>query len=131
MTFTYNPELVTPLDRMRFTLGDIYVPELRPNESYAALLLTYSEPVATMLMAESLASEYAQNPSSVSVGGVSVSYASLVSNWQAIAKRIRDEVAAGGGGSGDVTGFASVVVERFPRDDSEYRRPDDWYPGAE
>lgn len=123
----YDPTLPTPRDRMRFSLGDIYSPPLREDVTYDALLSINSEPLATALMAESLASEYAQNPSSVSVGGVSVSYATLVSNWQAFAKRIRDDL-PGGLASGS---FTDGVSGRFATVDGEFVRPSGWFPGSD
>ena len=123
---SFDPNLPTPRDRMRFQLGDINIPELRPDTQYDALLSENDEATATMKMAESLASEYAQNPSSVNVGGVSVSYSTLVQNWQRIADNIRatlkTSVATGG--------FDSGTLDRpgLYRSESQYRRPLDWYP---
>ena len=129
---SYDANLPTARDRIRHRLGDIYEPPLRPDIEYDALLSQHSETRALMLMAESLASEYAQNPSSASVGGVSISYASLVSNWQAIAKAAKqalDETEGTGGST-----MSSGIVRRPGMDtrdgESEYRRgmddTDDW-----
>lgn len=115
----YDPTLPTARDRMRFTLGDISADPLRTDATYDALLAQFDEPTATALLAESLASEYAQNPSSVNVGGVSVSYSSLVSQWQTVAKRIRDSHVSTGVAEfsdGQVTRVDGQTVE------PEYRR---------
>lgn len=110
---------------MRFALGDIADPPLRSDTEYDALLTLYDEPTATMKMAESLAAQYAQNPSSVSVGGVSVSFSSLVSTWLKTADNLR---AAGAGTVANGGGESSWVADRFGSDRSEYRRPLDWSP---
>jgi hypothetical protein len=111
---------------MRFTLGDIGDPPLRSDTEYDALLALYDEPTATMKMAESLAAQYAQNPSSVSVGGVSVSFSSLVSTWLKTADNLR---AAGAGKTDAGSDVVSWTADRFGDARSEYRRPLDWQPG--
>lgn len=119
---SFDPNLVSPRDRIRHRLGDIYEPPLRQDVEYDALITRYSETEALLLMAESLASEYAQNPSSVSVGGVSVSYSALVSNWQAIAKSAREALDQIGRESSTMV---SGIVERAGMntfDTSEYFR---------
>lgn len=127
---SYDPTLPTPRDRVRFTVGDIYSPELRSDAQYDALITQYGETEAVVRMAESLASEYAQNPSSVNVGGVSVSYSALVSNWQAIAKKYAEGIPSGGGNGL----FTSGQVERVgmsPTYRGQYRRPLDWLPNED
>lgn len=123
---SYDPTLPTPRDRVRFTLADTAEPPLRTDVEYDALITLYGETEATVRMAESLASEYAQNPSSVNVGGVAVSYSTLVQNWQAIAKKYGEGLAATRlttGGSGTLDRGEMTVVRK-----AEYRRPEDWYP---
>lgn len=128
----YDETLPTPRDRIRHRLGDIFSPPLRMDVEYDALITQYGETEALIHMAESLASEYAQNPSSVSVGGISVSYSTLVSNWQAIAKTARDALTQLGRGS---SVLISGTVQRDGMTglkDAEYRRSmddayrDDW-----
>lgn len=128
----YDSTLPTPRDRIRHRLGDIFSPPLREDVEYDALLSQFNETEALILMAESLASEYAQNPSSTSIGGVSVSYSSLVSNWQAIAKTAREALSQTQNGSSVlISGTVQRDGMNTPRT-AEYRRSmddlyrDDW-----
>lgn len=122
---SFDPNLVSPRDRIRHRLGDIYEPPLRPDVEYDALLVQYSELEALALMAESLASEYAQNPSNISVGGVTISYPALVGmvgNWQKIAAEARAALAQLSTG---VSHFSSESVQRdgiTTSREGEYRR---------
>ncbi len=126
---SYDPGLPVARDRIRFTLGDMFDPELRPDEEYDALLSQFDERTATLKMAESLASQYAQDPSSVSLGGLSVSFSELVKNWQTLATVLREAIKA------DPVSLGQMISGRLERLEAEaqpeYRRPVDWLPGDE
>jgi hypothetical protein len=124
---SYDPSLPTARDRVRFTVGDTASPELRPDTEYDALIAQYDERTATLKMAESLASQYAQDPSSISVGGLSVSFSDLVKNWQQLAAALRQAIK-----DDPATSLSTLQVGRLQRledtGESEYRRPWDWVP---
>lgn len=126
MTASYNNNLLTALDRIRFTLGDTNVDPaenaLKPDEEYLAVIDgADSEAEATALMAEALATQVMQDPDSYSEsGGISVSWSSRIKTWLAIAEsyRARANVAA--------STYGQTVFRRPKRDpdfDPEYRRP--------
>ena len=62
MSATYNPNLLTAVDRMRLALGDTNVdPEtnaLLPDETYVAKLEDVGETEATATLAESLGTKF-------------------------------------------------------------------------
>lgn len=87
MSATYDDTLPTDRDWVRHELGDTDIAApLRQDETYDALILALGKQGALRTVARALASEYARKPSSVSLpSGLSVSWSSRVSNWQAIA----------------------------------------------
>jgi hypothetical protein len=107
MTATFALTLDTAKDRMRAALGDRDVPEnaLRQDEEfYAQLAISGDEAVATAVMAEGLAAEYAQSPDSFSEsGGISVRWSERVKTWLALAAGIRTGLAAEAAASGAVS----------------------------
>ena len=122
-TFTYDPALPTSRDRVRDQLGDIDVENpIRGDETYDAMLqeYEYDENKVIARMARAFASQFARNPSSVSIpGGPSVSWSDRVANWRQMAKDAEAAVSV-------TTGI--VISEQRQRDGqpttSEYRR--DW-----
>ncbi len=130
MSSTYNLSLPTALDRIRHSLGDTdMAAPLRENETYAALLLTYSETEATAVLAEALAAEYAQQPDSISANGKSLTWKDRVKTWLELATRLRAALSAS---ASAVTSTLRVAqVKRYgdyDYDDSEYYRSTWWSP---
>ena len=120
MTATFTNSLPTPKDRMRFALGDVNVDvPLEQDETYAANLALYGEELGTAVMAEALASRFAQKPDSLSDDSGSISWRERVKTWLALATRIRDSLSNGSGGA--VAG--SIVGNRGGETTSEYVRP--------
>lgn len=123
-TFTFDSSLPTARDRIRDLLGDTDATNpLRWDETYDANLVYYGDSEATVIakMARSLASQFAQNPSSVSIpGGPSVSWSSRVSTWLDLAKRFESSAEAGGGANS----YSDTVLDRdgLTPSDNEYRR---------
>lgn len=90
MVAFYDSLLATAKDRMRHMLGDTdMAAPLREDETYEAILTAYGETMGTAVLAEALAVEYAQQPTSVSASGVSVAWPDRVKTWQELAKRLR------------------------------------------
>lgn len=93
MSFTYDPSLPTPRDRIRSSTADIVSPGFRSDEQIDALVAAYGETEATALIAEGLAAEYALQPDSVSLpGGLSVSFKERVKSWADLAARLRADL---------------------------------------
>lgn len=130
MSATYDSELPTAVDRMRHSLGDIdMAAPLRDDETYEALLATYSETEATAVMAEALAAEYAQQPDSIGDDGTTISWRSRVSTWLELAKRLRAALAE----TTATTNSVMQTVRPSRYDDcydewAEYVRPMWWSP---
>lgn len=98
MAATYDNSLPTAKDRIRNQLADIdMAAPLRPDEEYLAAIanagsVTNAEALATLFMAQSLASEYAQLPVTISDDGTTLSWPDRVKTWQAIVSRIQAEI---------------------------------------
>lgn len=129
MTATYNNTLLTPRDRIRHAIGDMQFTALdttgalRQDEEYDAVMGLYLDwRIAAAVMAESLASEYAQAPDSFSASGdMSVSWKDRISTWLQTARQMRSEVAA----ESSATSAYSLVSSAPERDypiPSEYIR---------
>lgn len=132
-TYTYDADnwTATAKDRTRSALGDIDVSggvntALRSDEAITASITASGEPLGTALLAEGLAAEYAQFPDSLSTGGSSFSWRERVKNWLALAKRLRDELAAEAAVAG--SNFANREAVRGDEITSEYVRPAWWTP---
>jgi hypothetical protein len=97
MVATFSNGLETPTDRMRAALGDRDTTNpLRQDEEYEAnLALAGDELLATAVMAEGLAAEFAQRVDAYSEsGGISVRWSERVKTWLALAAAIRAGLAA-------------------------------------
>lgn len=134
MSFSYDPELATALDRIRHLVGDTVAPGLRSDETIEALLLQMTEAEATATVAESLASEFALQPTSVSIpGGPSVSYSDRVKQLFELAKKIRGDITS----SAVQQALYTLRPTRYDDDPeylhSEYGRPhpDIYYPSPD
>lgn len=119
MAWTYVNTLATGRDRVRHAIGDTdSANQLRQDETILALITQFGEQGAIAALAEGLASQYAQEPTSFSSDGLSVSFADRVKTWTALASRIRSEAAAATG-NGAVAGvMAPAAVDTG----SEYLR---------
>jgi hypothetical protein len=109
MAWTYSAALATARDRVRHAVGDIdSANQLRADETIDALLALYGEPGATAALADGLASQYAQEPTSFGSNGLSISWGDRVKTWSTLASRIRSETAAatGSGATAGVLGGA-------------------------
>jgi len=107
MAFTYAATLATARDRVRHAVGDTDAANpLRQDETIDALLALHGEDGATAALAEALAAQFAQEPSSFGSDGITVSWADRVKTWTALAGRIRQErtAAAGSGATAGVLG---------------------------
>jgi hypothetical protein len=120
MAASYDNTLPAARDRARYQLGDTdMAAALEQDETYDANLALYGESLAIAVMAEALASRYAQRPDSfTSTTGMSVSWRERVKTWLALATRIRDAQSLGGS-----TSAGSIVGTRWDETDSEYVRP--------
>lgn len=126
---SFNPTLMTAIDRVRFAVGDVQSAELLPDDTYAAILAGFDgdERKTTLQIAEFLIVRYAQEPDKVDLDGgkTSAAWSERIKAWRRLADQIRAEFAQAvvttqGGGAG------TRRVSRF--DDgrgSEYRRPDE------
>lgn len=116
---TFDQTLPTDLDWMRFILGDMNMDApLRSDAQYQALLASSANRyLACAEMAESLASEYAQQPDSfTAVGDVSLSWRERVKTWEARALQMRQL----GGSASAGSGAASLLTVREYEIDPEY-----------
>lgn len=129
MTATYDEDLLTALDRTRFTLGDTVVgldddgneQALKQDEEYLAVIAASdSESEAIAIMAEALATQVMQDPDSYSEsGGISVSWSSRIKTWLTLAEQYRSRAAVA------TSTYGSTMSRRPKRDpdvDPEYRR---------
>lgn len=134
-TYSYTDPPLTAKDRIRFALWDTDtgVDEsgdslmLRSDEAINEMLRLYTEPLATAALADSLASQFAAEPDSVSVSGaVAVGWSQRVQHWQKLAARLRAEVAAA-----LVTPNAAMIGQQAMRygdePGAEYVRPHAWW----
>lgn len=88
--FTYIETLPTPKDRIRHRLGDTKDPGLRSDEMIEALVASDGESLATALLAEGLASEFAQRPNSLNTpDGLGLTWGERIKQWQKLADDIR------------------------------------------
>lgn len=122
MAATYDATLPTAKDRIRSALGDIDIANaLRSDEAIVAVVAANGEPLATAVLAEGLAAEYAQLPDSLSTGGTSLTWRERVKWWRELAARIRGELATAA-----VAASAGFTVTTPTNGDdlrAEYHRP--------
>lgn len=105
MSATYDQTHPTARDRVRANLGDTEVSPaenaLHTNEHMDALLAAYGEALGQSALAHELWARFAQDPSSIGLTGLSLSFsnvldvwAELAKPWLAYQKRIADEATA-------------------------------------
>lgn len=101
MSATYDPTLDTPLDRVRFRLGDtVVVPESAAqlsNEEITALLTQAdgNEGRAALAAAKSLYARYSRMVST-SVGDTSIQMGELADNFRSLIHDLEEELMASG-----------------------------------
>lgn len=117
MSFSFDPQLDTALDRVRFALGDVTTPDhLLEDETIQATITARGEEPAIAYLAHGLATKLAYQPDSVSIpGGPSIRF----SRVQALQKT----AAATGGGA-----TVSAAGSRGEDTIAEYARPEWWTP---
>jgi len=125
VAWSYDPGLPSAKDRVRLAVGDTDgANPLRQDETINALVLAHGEAEATAKLAEGLATQYAQQPDSVDLGGLAVTWKDRVKAWLELAARTRDEAAATAAAAGGAT--ASLATTRGEELAAEYRRPEWW-----
>lgn len=131
MTVTYNPALLTDLDRMRNILGDVNLDApYAEDETYIARLLEASGSwkLAAAAMARSFAAQAINQVSSFSTGSdLAVSWSSRADSWLKIAQSLEQDAARDRETDDSTTsGWWSAKVTRSDRRvRSEYARPID------
>jgi hypothetical protein len=130
---TYDNTLPTAKDRVRNLLGDVDVSvnsdgspnALRQDEEYLAQVAQFGETQATIKMARSLANEFAQQPTALSVPGLDITWGQRVQAWQKLADSLSAELGVSGN-----TSFSQAKPQRYDacEDGSEYHRPVWWSP---
>lgn len=95
MSFSYSEDLTTPLYRVRHMLGDVKPPGYRSDETITALLSEYPENQVVMILAESLANEFAMMPSNLSSPEGSIMWADRVKSLKDLSTRLRLEIDEG------------------------------------
>ncbi len=121
MTFSYDPNLTLPRDRVRLRIGDINpLNPLRQDETIAALVGAVGELGAIEVLATSLAAEYAQRADSIGDNGQSISWSRRVTTWLEVAARARADLARQNAIPADA--LDSMLTGLRPvRSDVEYR----------
>lgn len=93
MTFTYDPELATSKDKVRFRIGDTdssFAAQQRlEDEEIEATVADTTFPEAMARCAEALAAKFMRMADSKQAASLKVSYASRVQNLIDLAARIR------------------------------------------
>lgn len=89
MSATYDQTHPTARDRVRANLGDVDVSPaenaLHSNEHMDALLTAYGEALGQSALAHELWARFAQDPSSIGLTGLSLSFGNLLDVWAALA----------------------------------------------
>ena len=102
MTATYSGDpTTTPLDKVRFLLGDTNVSAaLASDEEIGAVLVDQANPyVAVVIMAEALAAKYARKMD-LTVGGTSVRYSQIMDQFLRMADVYKRLAMSGPNGRG-------------------------------
>lgn len=128
MAQTYDDTLPSDRDKARSVLGitDVSTAELAlVSDEYIDAVLVWKDGLdgAVAFIAASLASRYAQMPTSVSSSGKSVSWGERVRNWLALA------ASAGAGGITNVAALSQVPIDYgTPAITEEFARPLEYQP---
>jgi hypothetical protein len=116
MAFSYDLNLTNPISRVRHMLGDVTSPGFRSDETITALLADYPENQTTMILADSLASEFAMKPTNMTSPEGSLTWGDRVRSLKELATRLRLEIEEG------VVSAAADKLRSFApvRDETEY-----------
>lgn len=120
---TYSPALLTDLDWMRHALGDTNTAApFAPDVTFLAYLDTAGNiwRLAAAALARSLASRAINQPTSIPVGGGSLSWSDRAAQWLKIAATLEAEASRLGIGSGGGLWVAEVERSDMVSDDGEY-----------
>jgi len=114
MTFTFDPALPSPKDRLRFRLDDIDAADvLIQDETYLALVNMNggNETMALRDAAQSLLQHFSQEPETAALGdGVSFNWGQRVASLTALIAQC-NVIVGGVGASGTVSLFLAAEVE--------------------
>lgn len=121
---SFDPNLISVVDRMRSKVGDIGPEFLIPDVTYQAQLnLETDWRLATAAIADQLASMFSKKPSSyTAVGDFSSSWVDRGAAWRKLADQLRSTVAAESG-SGSTGHIAVAPTRGDEMGDWEYTRP--------
>jgi len=126
--WNYDANLPSAKDRVRLAVGDTDATNpLREDETINVTVLAYGEAEGSARLAESLAAQFAQEPDSVAVDGLTVSWRSRVSAWLELATRMRSQAAADALVTTARTQSRAAMRETVDTLD-EYGRPVEWWP---
>lgn len=112
LTYTFDPSLALPRDRVRAAIGDRDMADpLRSDQEVDATVAFCGEDelLATAVLAEGLAAEYARRVDSYSEsGGISVRWGERIRTWLVLAENLRAAINAAtiDAGSGGVDAVA-------------------------
>jgi len=122
MTFSFDPALSTPKDRVRLLLGDTQPPGWFSDEEINGLLVTVPAPTyAAAFLADSLSARFAMRVDK-RIGSTQVSSSQASKAFAALAERLRaqgpDSDGSGVPTAGDmyVGGISHAVVDELRRD---------------
>jgi hypothetical protein len=123
MAATFDPNLATDLDRMRYAVGDTNVAAPFDDDvTYIAMLAAYTDwRLAAAAIARGLASRAINRPNSfTAVGDVSLSWGDRATAWLKIAANLEAQVAAEATTTDGAIGFALADRADLVQDDAEY-----------
>ncbi len=131
-TYSYGGDVNDPLDRMRMAVGDTTVgPDgegneqgLKSDEIYLGLLAQLGDwRLVAAEVADQLAAEFAQRPNTINVpGDIAAGWANRSQLFAAVAKRLRDAVAAEQAANAGAVKSVRPAREDYSDDEAEYRR---------
>ena len=119
MTATYNENLLSTLDRVRFRLGDIDVSDpLIPDETITASLSLFmdNEGSAIAYLSQGLVMQFSRDPVKWTADGRQLDYTGRLEVWRALAST------SGGAGVSPLT-FADTIYETVADTTDEYGQP--------
>lgn len=128
MTASYDPTLASPLDEVRFALGDVIVDPatsaLLSDEEITALLTANGDSVAraALVAAKSLVARFSRLMT-MSVGDTSVSMGELAERYRDLAADLQRGLARGGGGAMPYAGGISRADKQRREQDSDRTEP--------
>jgi hypothetical protein len=114
----FDPMLQDPISRVRYAVGDTGEPPLEPDATYQAVIDTHGEDLGVAVIAQSLATKYAQKPTTISVDEGSFTWNDRIRTWLTLSQQVR----AAHGGAGTVLGGAFVATRQGDENRAEYVR---------